>query len=127
MLYFHYFLLFIVTIDNIGLLLRKLKEVQYEAKEFGTRLGLKNSDINAVCKPNYKSPHECLQHMFSLWQKQSSEKRTWKKLVQALKLEGEQVIAGRIEKTHTLDQSGMIIIYSIQVLLLMMQFSFSST
>ena len=102
--------MYIVTVDDVGLLLRKLREVQYEAKRFGINLGLKNTDIEAVCKPSNhgRTPQECLQHVLSLWQKHPCEQHTWKILVQALRLSGEQVIANRIEKSYTLAQSGMI-------------------
>ena len=95
--------------DHVGLLLRKLREVQYEAKDFGIKLGLKNSDIEAVCKPFHKTPRECLQQVFSLWLKQPSKHRTWAVLLQALRCDGEQVIAN----TYTLDQSGMINLLSV--------------
>ena len=67
-----------------------------------------NSEIEAVCKPFHKTPRECLQQVFSLWLKQPSKHRTWAVLLQALRCDGEQVIANTIESKYTPDQSGMI-------------------
>ena len=103
----------IVTMDHVGLLLHKLREVQYEAKDFGIKLGLKNSDIEAIYKQSHKTPRECLQQVFSLWLKQPSKHRTWAVLLQALRRDGEQVIANTIERRYTLDQSGMIDLLSV--------------
>ena len=89
-------------------MLRKLKEVQYEAKNVGISLGLKNEDIEVVCKSPHKTPHECLQCVFVEWLKLDSIQRTWEILVQALRCGGDHVVANSIENSYTLDQSGMI-------------------
>ena len=107
----------------MGLLLRKLREVQYEAKRIGINLGLKIGDIENVCKQSHKTPHECLQHVFILWKRQPSKQCTWKILVRALKLSGEIVIADRIERSYTLDQPGKIVVY--KCIIIIIQFSFS--
>ena len=94
----------------MGLLLCKLREIQYEARHLAIKLGLNNINIETVGEQYNLSttPHEFLQCIFSLWQKQPSHQRTWKILVQALRSSDEQVIADRIERMYTLDQSGMI-------------------
>ena len=94
----------------MGLLLCKLREIQYEARHLAIKLGLNNINIETVGEQYNLSttPHEFLQRIFSLWLKQPSHQRTWKILVQALRSSDEQVIADRIERMYTLDQSGMI-------------------
>ena len=106
---------FLVTIDHVALLFRKLREVQYEARHVGINLGLKNGDIEAVCKQSHKTPHECLQDVFTLWLKLLSKQRTWKILVQALRSGREHVLADGIANRYrsTLDQSGMIDLLSV--------------
>ena len=80
---------------------------------FGLKLGLKNSDIETVIKKSLKTPDDCLQHVFVLWLKQPSQKRTWKNLVQALIWVGEIVIANKIKESYCLHESGMIIVFMI--------------
>ena len=119
----------LVTIDHVGLLLYKLKEIQYQAKDFGITLGLKyNADIQAVCRQSHEAPHECLQKVFSLWLQQPSQQRTWGILVKALRRDGEHMIADTIESKYTpLHQFGMIDLFKCTSALLVVQFSFSST
>ena len=108
---FFFHLLF--TVDRVSLISRKLNDIRFEANHFGIKLGLKITDTENVCDQSHKISHECLQNTLSYWLKQTSPKPTWNILVQALKRVGEdtigkQVIAYRIKKCDTLDQSGMI-------------------
>ena len=99
----------------MGLLFYNLSELQCEAKNFGLKLGLKYSKIEAVIKKSLKTPHDCLQHVFVLWLKQPSQNRTWQNLVKALRKVGEQTIANEIEERYSLnlDESGMVILIMI--------------
>ena len=98
-----------VTIDHVGLLLHKLRGVQYEVMQFGIKLGLKINDIEAVCIRPIKMKRNCQVNMFFSWLKLPSQHRTWKILVHALKRGSEQEIADTIERRYILrlDEPGM--------------------
>ena len=64
--------------DDVGLLLHKLRDVQYEVMQFGIKLGLKINDIEAVCVRPIKMKLNCQVNVFFSWLKLPSQHRTWK-------------------------------------------------
>ena len=91
-----------LTVDDLRVLMKELKDVRAEWYNIGVQLGVSVGTLDAIEK-QYSDPSDCLRKTLTTWLKSSTP--GWTNVVDALNIVGEARLAAKLEHTYcsTLD------------------------
>ena len=96
-----------LTVDNLRLLMKELKDVRAEWYNIGVQLGVSVGTLKAIKNQCLNVPFDCLEETLTEWLKTCLSPPTWTNVVDALSVVGEARLAADLEHKYCQNTGGL--------------------